>query len=86
MSTPTRCPPNGDADWVYASSDVSMLNEKLHNRQRIDTFHTPSKLARTGAGVLEVKSRAAGGKERAEERPGNPCFGLFPLGADLLGV
>lgn len=26
-----------------------MLNEKLHNRQRIDTFHTPSKLARTGA-------------------------------------
>ena len=27
--------PNSDADWVSASSDVSMLNEKLHNRSWI---------------------------------------------------
>ncbi|CAJ1345370.1 unnamed protein product, partial [Effrenium voratum] len=40
---------NGDSDWVSASADVSMQNEKLYNRQRMDTFHTPSKLVRGGS-------------------------------------
>eukprot|EP00931_Biecheleriopsis_adriatica_P063848 TRINITY_DN38742_c0_g1_i1.p1 TRINITY_DN38742_c0_g1~~TRINITY_DN38742_c0_g1_i1.p1 ORF type:complete len:1574 (-),score=385.79 TRINITY_DN38742_c0_g1_i1:54-4775(-) len=30
--------------WTDASADVSLINEKAHNSQRIDTFHTPGKL------------------------------------------
>lgn len=58
--------PTGDGDWVNASSDVSMLNEKLYNRQRIDTFHTPSKLIPSGSAGVTPDRRSP---EPPTERP-----------------
>ncbi|CAE7708859.1 ANKK1 [Symbiodinium pilosum] len=56
-------------DWVGASSDVSMLNERLYNSQRIDTFHTPAKLDPLSPVGVSPERRSPSPTERPSSTP-----------------